>query len=84
MFDDQEKPIFTDKRDFLKEEVSEGDICFWIDPLDGTASFVYGYVQAVTCNIGVTYKGFPIFGTIGKPFPYSDRPNMVTTFVGGL
>ena len=81
-FDDHSEPIFADKSQFLMDEISEEDICFWVDPLDGTGGFINGHTEHVTCNIGISVKGKPLFGVIGKPFPY--RKHVSTTFVGGL
>lgn len=77
--------LFSDKYDFLQETTFEDDICFWIDPLDGTGGFVNGHTEHVTCNIGITVKGKPLFGVIGKPFPNADqKPQLSSTYVGGL
>ena len=41
--------------DFLNTEMKENDLCFWVDPLDGTGGFVMGHTEHVTCNIGISY-----------------------------
>lgn len=77
--------IFEDSTDFLNDTVDENEVCFWIDPLDGTGGFVKGHTEHVTCNIGVSVRGKPLFGVIGKPFPDKvNRPNLSLTFVGGI
>ena len=77
--------LFNKQEDFLDEEVNEKDICFWIDPLDGTHGFVNGFTEHITCNIGLTIKGKPMFGVIGKPFlDEKRRPLTSMTYVGGI
>lgn len=36
----------------------------WIDPLDGTKSYVNNELNFVTTLIGVSYKGIPLLGLI--------------------
>ena len=33
-----------------------GDLCVFVDPLDGTREFVEGRVESVTCLIGVSLR----------------------------
>ena len=69
----------------MNNQVKEEDVCFWIDPLDGTGGFVNGHTEHVTCNIGISVKGLPLFGVIGKPFPnIKGRPKLSETYVGGV
>lgn len=75
--------FYQNEDDFLDDEVNEEDVCFWVDPLDGTGGFVKGHTEHVTCNIGISVKGKPLFGVIGKPFMDSHY-NLSATFVGGL
>ena len=75
--------MYEDKYDFLNDEVEEKDICFWIDPLDGTGGFVNGHTEHVTCNMGISIKGKPLFGVIGKPF-VQNYENISETYVGGV
>ena len=57
---DLEKNIISEKCPNVLEKVfpnealnvSENDICVWVDPLDGTAEFVEGYLHHVTVLIG--------------------------------
>jgi 3'(2'), 5'-bisphosphate nucleotidase len=44
------------------------DAIVWIDPLDGTLSYIKGEMDCVTTLIGVSVKGKPILGLIGKPY----------------
>jgi len=54
------------------------DIVVWVDPLDGTREFTQGILDAVTCLIGICYRGRPLAGVINRPF--SDET--VTAVVG--
>jgi len=40
----------------------------WVDPLDGTSSFVIGALEGVTTLIGIAYEETPIFGIIHQVF----------------
>jgi len=44
------------------------DIVVWVDPLDGTRSFVAGQYEHVTTLIGVAHRGLPIAGIVHYPF----------------
>jgi len=70
-----------EKQEFLSDQFLEEDICFWVDPLDGTGGFINGHTDHVTCNIGISVKGSPLFGVIGKPFT---KKNRAETYAGGL
>ena len=48
--------------------ISEGDICIWVDPLDGTAEFVDGLLNHVTVLIGIAVSGKAQAGIIHQPF----------------
>lgn len=77
--------IFKNNIDFLTDTINEEDVCFWVDPLDGTGGFIEGSTEHVTCNIGISVKGKPLFGIIGKPFPDIDKkPHTFHTYVGGV
>ncbi len=52
----------------LKELPSE-DLCVFIDPLDGTREFVDSRLDAVQNLIGISYRGRPVAGVVGLPFP---------------
>ena len=41
----------------------------YIDPLDGTRAFVKGNLGCVTSLVTLTYKGKPVVGLIGYPYP---------------
>jgi 3'-phosphoadenosine 5'-phosphosulfate (PAPS) 3'-phosphatase len=45
------------------------DLTVWVDPLDGTASFVKKEFDAVTTLIGIAYRGQALAGIISRPFP---------------
>ena len=50
--------------------VEDGDVCVWVDPLDGTREYVEGpeHWSGVTVLIGVSVKGVPVAGVIHQPF----------------
>jgi len=81
----EENALFDDDSDFLADCVDEADLTFWIDPLDGTGGFARGHTEHVTCNIGISVKGRPIFGLIASPFPKFDtKPSLSAVYVGGV
>lgn len=41
------------------------DVVVWVDPLDGTLSYVKEEYDAVTTLIGVSIGGKPLMGIIG-------------------
>ena len=45
----------------------EEDLCWCLDPLDGTTNFAHGYPFFAT-SIGLTWKNVPILGSIAIPF----------------
>ena len=45
----------------------KNDLCWCIDPLDGTTNYAHGYPFFAT-SIGLTWKGKPILGSINVPF----------------
>ena len=45
----------------------------FVDPLDGTREFVEGRLPNVQSLIGVTYKGTPLMGAVGLPFPTTNE-----------
>lgn len=49
-------------------EITEDDICIWVDPLDGTAEFVDGLLNHVTVLIGIAVNGKAKAGIIHQPF----------------
>lgn len=48
------------------EERSHYDYCWLVDPLDGTKEFIKKNGQFTT-NIGLCYKGVPVFGIVSVP-----------------
>lgn len=52
----------------LNNQFDLDKVIVWIDPLDGTLSFVQGELDSVTTLIGVSYQGVPYMGIIGRPF----------------
>ncbi len=44
------------------------DVIVWVDPLDGTLSYVKGELDAVTTLIGLSVGSVPVLGIIGYPF----------------
>lgn len=44
------------------------DVIVWVDPLDGTLSYVNGELDAVTTLIGLSVGSVPVLGIIGYPF----------------
>eukprot|EP01084_Bolivina_argentea_P045726 84154_1 len=52
----------------INQDLELKDICIWIDPIDGTKEYTEGIKNAVTCLIGIAYKGHPIAGIINRPF----------------
>merc|ERR1712217_785823 len=52
----------------VEQDLVREDVCIWVDPIDGTKEFTEGIKNAVTCLIGIAYKGDPIAGIINRPF----------------
>ena len=53
----------------LRVALPADDVVVFIDPLDGTNEYANGARECVTCLYGVAYRGRPIAGVIGQPFP---------------
>lgn len=53
----------------------------WIDPLDGSQSFMEGHLNHVTCMIGLAINKRPRAGIIHKPF-YDQNLMMERTYFG--
>lgn len=51
--------------------------------MDGTGGFVRGHTEHVTCNIGISVKGIPLFGVIGIPFSDPTNLKLSKTYIGG-
>jgi len=64
------------------EEFSSEDAVLFIDPLDATAEFVKGNIDAVTVLLGLTVKGVPKIGIIHNPFSTNDPNSMSLTIFG--
>jgi len=54
-------------------ELDMSQVVVYVDPLDGTREFVEGRLHNVQSLIGVCYKGKPIMGAIGLPFPTNEQ-----------
>ena len=44
------------------------NVVVWVDPLDGTLSYVNGELDAVTTLIGLSIGSEPVLGVIGLPY----------------
>ncbi|KAL7544231.1 hypothetical protein ACHAWF_016692 [Thalassiosira exigua] len=51
------------------DELDLEDLIVFVDPLDGTREFVEGRLDNVQCLVGAVYRGTPILGAMGLPFP---------------
>lgn len=67
--------------DFEKEFNVE-DLAVYIDPLDGTKSFVDGKLKDVTTLIGMSYKSKPLLGLITQLWPNNPENLDPIAFVG--
>lgn len=63
----------------LFENFSTEDAIVWVDPLDGTASFLANDLSAVTVLIGVSIKGYSRIGIVHYPF-IDGKDNCQTLF----
>ena len=71
--------------DVPPSELDLKDLVVFVDPLDGTREFVEGRLDAVQSLIGVCYKGKPLMGAQGLPFPSepsSSKPQAVFGLIG--
>mmetsp|Transcript_12214 Transcript_12214/g.17823 ORF Transcript_12214/g.17823 Transcript_12214/m.17823 type:complete len:349 (+) Transcript_12214:329-1375(+) len=50
-------------------ELDLTEVIVYVDPLDGTREFVEGRLENVQCLIGCVYRGIPLLGAVGLPFP---------------
>ena len=57
------------KAENFNNEISIEDSVVWIDPLDGTLSYVKNELDAVTTLIGLSNNLKPVLGIIGHPYP---------------
>ncbi len=48
-------------------DIKSGDLCWCLDPLDGTTNFAHGYPLFAT-SLGLTWNDIPILGAISIPF----------------
>ncbi|CAG9467879.1 unnamed protein product [Pedinophyceae sp. YPF-701] len=60
------------------------DLTVWVDPLDGTKSFVEGSPENVTVLIGTAIKGVPALGVIHQPFANPPRTYCALPGAGGF
>ena len=58
-----------DEEEIPPEMLDMKHLVLYVDPLDGTREFVEGRLDNVQCLIGACYKGKPIMGCCGLPFP---------------
>jgi len=49
----------------INTEIDLADVCIWIDPLDGTLSYVNKDFDGVTTLIGLSLGDRPLLGLIG-------------------
>ena len=66
----------------LPSDLDMKHVVFYVDPLDGTREFVEGRFDNVQCLIGLCYRGRPLLGAIGLPFPQSDQVEVVYGLIG--
>jgi len=64
------------------EELDINLLTVFVDPLDGTREFVEGRLPNVQSLIGATYKGSPLMGAIGLPFPTTNDNNSTEVLFG--
>ncbi|CRL01275.1 CLUMA_CG014299, isoform A [Clunio marinus] len=48
--------------------ITENDLCVWVDPLDGTSEYVHGFLEHVTVLIGISFREMSIGGVIHQPY----------------
>lgn len=66
----------------IPDELELKDVVVYVDPLDGTREFVEGRFDNVQSLIGLCYRGRPLLGAIGLPFPPSGKVEVVYGHVG--
>ena len=60
-------PIISEEnKQILYEDRKNWDLCFLVDPIDGTKEFIKKNGQFTT-NIGIIKNGEPIYGFVGIP-----------------
>lgn len=64
------------------DELDMNLLTVFVDPLDGTREFVEGRLPNVQSLIGVTYKGTPLMGAVGLPFPTTNDNNSTEVLFG--
>ena len=64
-------------RDFNLE-----DLVVYVDPLDGTKSFVEGRLRDVTTLVGLSYKSEPLLGIIAQQWPETKEHFAPVAYVG--
>lgn len=55
-----------------KNTFAVDEVVVWVDPLDGTLSYVKEEYDAVTTLIGVSIANKPLMGVIGQPYRLKD------------
>ena len=68
MFQQIEKEMQKHPTTPTDETMDVKRVSIFIDPLDGTSSYVKGYYEAVTILLAIIVDNVPVFGVIGKPF----------------
>lgn len=58
------------------------DLVVYVDPLDGTKSFVEGRLSDVTTLVGLAYKSEPLLGIIAQQWPESKDQFAPVLYVG--
>jgi fructose-1,6-bisphosphatase/inositol monophosphatase family enzyme len=62
-----------------RRRVTLQDVCVFVDPVDGTREFVEGRLEAVTCLIGISYRGRAVAGVMARPFaPHMNQKTVAT------
>ena len=75
-------PLQLNEQEIPSEELDMNDLVVYVDPLDGTREFVEGRLDNVQSLIGVTFKGTPIMGAVGLPFPTDSKDNSTEVYFG--
>ncbi len=59
--------------------MSEEDLTFWVDPLDGSSGLTEGHTEHLTCIIGIAVQSRPLMGIVHKPF---FKSHTAKTYIG--
>lgn len=66
----------------FQNEIDEGQLTFWIDPLDGSSGLAEGHTEHLTSIIGVSVNKRPLMGIVHKPFTAEIRQNSTGSDIG--